>query len=328
MFNISIASYEDHSRIIDLGKEFELTPYSVDPIFDSITNTMPSMTLSEQLLSSTSMKILVAKLQGVVIGFLAYTYEDRLSNYLKLEDLGAPRCASIIFLAVDHKYRRHSIGSSLLKACKANCFQDGVEVLRVSTDYGNFGAWQLYQKFGFHVDMNFHIYRIYKHQITSTLSVQAARGMQPATLWAEPLESVVSRRPAPWYYTPHLKRSGVEKYMLYQLKDQAKSNKLSVIQKILYNKTVGMILRQEKEKESYYELKGSVWTIIDLMENGTRGEQLPAFMQHILSNLPNFLMAEIFVNASDYETQRILREANMHYVYGGISLSTADLSSS
>ncbi|MGL4394033.1 MAG: GNAT family N-acetyltransferase [Brevinema sp.] len=324
MFNITMANAEDYAGIIALGKEFDLSPYVVDPIFTSMTDNLAPAALTEQLLAG--MRVLVAKSNSTVVGFLAYTYEDRMSNFLKLEDPGAPRCASILFVAVDSNYRRRSIASSLLKTCKENCLNDGVQLLHVSTDYGNEAAFHLYQKHGFNLDTNFHLYRIYSDQLASTLTVQAIRGMQAATTWAEPLDKMIARRPSHWYHAPGLKRSGVESYMLYQLKEQLKSHKLSVIQKVLYNKTVGLILRQEKEKEAFYGLNGSVWTITDLIENGVRGEQLPDFIQYVLYHLPNFLMAEVFVEAADYETQRMLRKANMHYVYGRISLSTTDLS--
>ncbi|MGL4562742.1 MAG: GNAT family N-acetyltransferase [Brevinema sp.] len=322
MFSISVAIPEDYPRIIELGKEFRLTPYVVDPIFTTMTDIITPMLLSHQMLSNSSFKVLVAKLKGTVIGFIIYSYDDGLSNYLKLQDLEAPRCGSIIFLAVDPIYRRNNVASALINMCKKNCAKDGVGLLRVNTDYGNEPALNLYQKYGFKVNMNFHIYRIYKHQLTFKLSTQASKRLfLPASIFAEPLEEIVKRRPVPWYYTPLIKKIGVESYILYQLKEQLKTNHISIIQKNLYNKTVGLILKQEKEKEIYYGLNGSVWTITDIMEDGIRGEQLPFFIQYVLYSLPNFLMADILVNAADYETQKILRESNMNYIYGGISLS-------
>ena len=94
----------------------------------------------EKLLASDQDKILVAELDGQVLGYL------HLVNY---ELLYADPMKNIMGIAVDPDYRRRGIGSALLEAGEAWAKDTGADGVRLVSGESRVGAHAFYRSLGY-----------------------------------------------------------------------------------------------------------------------------------------------------------------------------------
>lgn len=307
---------KDKNFILKLGNNFNLTPYVIDKKFRSLTKQRIPILINNHFNSSKVVTI-VACINNEVVGFISYILEKELSTFLKNNDNNSPNCASILFVTVDKAYRRKGIAKALIKYAIEKCKKSNVSIIRLGTDFGNNDAVSLYQQMGFNIILTWHIYRIYKNELISSSHEFTPIKKTPLI---ESIDKFLLRRPFPWFYEPTISLQHTQKFLTNKVKNQLKNNSLKMIQGQHKDKKVGLTFKRDTCRESYYKLNGSLWTIGDFLENGARGELLPFYIQNVLCQLPNFLMAESWVCAHDYETQHILQKAGMKFVYGGISL--------
>jgi len=316
MLKIRLVKPSDQDAILELGKNFINSPYEVDRVFKKYSNNSIPLIIQRQI-ESTSIITFIAEFNNKVIGFISFLEEQSLSQYLQQFNQNSPNCASILFLTVNLEFRNKGIANILLNFCLEYCIKNKIQIIRLGTDYGNHQALSLYQKNGFKVVLNWHIYRIYRDQLKSlTYNPSLLENSMECDL----IDKIIQHRPIPWYYEPLLSKDHVKKYMINNIQKQINSKNIIYIQKKKNNKSFGLTIKKDSLREQHYKLPGTIWTLYDLFETGIKGEFLPEFINNYLYQLPNFLMAEIWVGGNDYQLQKILTESGMYFVYGGISL--------
>ena len=314
MLIIKRANKADEKAILALGENFELTPYRVDKKFRDLTDVKVPLLVSTQF-SNPKIQILVAYINTKVVGFISFIIERELAIYISEKD---ELYASILFLSVDKKCRKQGIATELLKYCFQQCKEDDVSIVRVGTDYGNTNALSLYQKLGFNVVLNWSIYRIHKDEkkeCTQELKFESCN----LSLKEFPTD-ILLKRAVPWFYEPKIEHDLLHQFLFDKLKQQIQKDNIQWIKRKVGDSRLSLTIKRDKAREKYYKIKGSVWTINDLYESEQRGQYLPEFIKTTINSLPNFAMAECWVCVDDNETQKILKDAGMKLVYGGISL--------
>ena len=316
--NMLIRRYEDKDKpsILNLGQNFELTPYVVDKKFRNLTSCRIPLLVDRQL-ANPQIVTLVACEGDKVIAFLSYMVERDLSEYHQKKINSSPLCASILFVTVDKEFRGKNIATTLIEQCFKECRKLRVTVIRVGTDFDNQNALSLYQKLDFEIVLTWYIYRIYKDEFKPLMSSPSFIPIK-SKLSIEATEKTIARRPLPWFYEPKLNTEHTYQYLAS--KKEQKLNSLQIYQAECHQKKIGFTLKRDSLRESYYKIKGSLWNMEDLVESEIRGQILPIYIKQVIKNLPDFLMLESWVCAHDYETQHILKQVGMKAVYGGISL--------
>ena len=314
MLIIKRANKSDEEAILALGENFELTPYRIDKKFGNLTDVKVPLLVKAQF-SNPKIQILVAYINKKVVGFISFIIEKELTAYIS--ETG-DSYASILFLSVDKEYRKQGIGTELLKKCFQKLKEEEIAIVRVGTDFGNDNALALYQKMGFNVVLNWNIYRIYKdekQEITQELNFKNS----DLPLQEFPID-ILLKRAVPWFYEPKISQDLLHKFLVEKLIEQILKDNIQWIKRKVDNSTLSLTIKRDKTREKYYKIKGSLWTINDLYESEQRGQYLPEFIKTTIHSLPNFAMAECWVCSQDKETQKILLDAGMKLVYGGISL--------
>ena len=313
MLTIRSTNKTDEKAVLALGENFELTPYMVDKKFRNLTNVKVPLLISTHF-SNSKIKVFVACIDSKVVGFISFIIERELSTYISKTDL----CASILFLSVDKDYQKQGIGIELLKHCFQKLREEEISIVRVGTDFGNNNALSLYQKMGFNIVLNWNIYRIYKDEkkeINQELNFEKT----DLPLKNFPVD-VLLKRAVPWFYEPKISHNMVHRFLIGKLMQQIQKDNIQWIKRKVGNSTLSLTIKRDKSREKYYKIKGSLWTINDLYESERRGIYLPEFIKTTIHSLPNFAMAECWVCDHDKETQKILKDAGMKLIYGGISL--------
>ena len=313
MLTIRSTNKTDEKAVLALGENFELTPYMVDKKFRNLTNVKVPLLISTHF-SNSKIKVFVACIDSKVVGFISFIIERELSTYISKTDL----CASILFLSVDKDYQKQGIATELLKYCFQKCKEEENSIVRVGTDFGNNNALSLYQKMGFNIVLNWNIYRIYKDE-KKEINQQLNFEKTDLPLKNFPVD-VLLKRAVPWFYEPKISHNMVHRFLIEKLMQQIQKDNIQWIKRKVGNSTLSLTISRDKSREKHYNIKESLWTINDLYESGQRGLYLPEFIKTTIHSLPNFAMAEYWVCAHDKETQKILQDAGMKLVYGGISL--------
>ena len=314
MIIIKRANKSDEKAILELGENFELTPYRIDEKFGNLTDVKIPLLVST-LFFNPKIEILVAYINKKVVGFISFIIEKELATYIS--ETG-DSYASILFLSVDKEYRKQGIGTELLKHCFQKLKGEEIFIVRVGTDFGNDNALSLYQKMGFNIVLNWSIYRIYKdekQEITQQLNFENST----LSLNEFPI-NILLKRAVPWFYESKISQDLLHKFLVEKLMEQILKDNIQWIKRKVGNSTLSLTIKRDKAREKYYKIKGSLWTINDLYESERRGIYLPEFIKTTIHSLPNFAMAECWVCDHDKETQKILLDAGMKLVYGGISL--------
>lgn len=313
MLTIRKANKTDELAVLVLGENFELTPYIVDKKFRNLADVKVPLLVSTHF-SNSKIKVFVACINNKVVGFISFIIERELSTYISKTAL----YASILFLSVNKEYRKQGIATELLKYCFQKCKEEEVSIVRVGTDYGNSDALSLYQKLGFNIVLNWSIYRIYKDEkkeITQQLNFEKI----DISLKKFPID-ILLKRAVPWFYEPKISQNMVHRFLIEKLMQQIQKNNIQWIKRKVGSTILSLTINRDRAREKHYNIKGSLWTINDLYESEERGKYLPEFIKTTIHSLPNFAMAECWVCTHDHETQKILLDAGMKLVYGGISL--------
>lgn len=318
MVTIRFFTPDDLLAICELGTYFELSPYQVDPEFKQLSTVKVPFLITHHL-SNPDIITLIAEKDKQVVGFISFVFEKNMVQFLESNFQNKDLFASILFLSVDKKYRFKGVGKLLLKSCFKFLKKQGIYYIRIGTDYGNFQALSLYQKVGFKLSMSWHTYRIYKKELTYQSS-NTFKSWKNCNHWSEDPEIFLRRRPIPWYYEPQSIKQQIYYYVLERFEEQVNMKKLITVQKQINNKSLGIIVQRDVFLEQGYQLKGYVYHITDILESPSRGESLSEFLKDTLLELPNLLMAEIWIPSHDYLSQKIVQKAGMKFCYGGISL--------
>ncbi|MGL4366665.1 MAG: GNAT family N-acetyltransferase [Brevinemataceae bacterium] len=319
MLSIQILNPQDIEELQNLGTNFSLSPYEVDSYFKTLTDISIPKIIGVDILNPL-IKTLTIKAGNKMIGFISFIEEVVFSSHIEKITKTPFKSLTILFLTVREEFRNRGIGKTLINACFEYCKANNVNIVRISTDYGNDASLNLYQKCGFQLVHNWHIYRIYKKNLLPVFNNDDRKTFPVNNNLIEPYHQFLKRRSISWLYDYKIDQNAALNFLVTHLMDQIKAKNTNIQQSNIDNKNIGITLTQDKRKQDYYKLNGSVWTITDLLEDGIRGEMLPIFVQNQLNQIPDFLMAEIWINAFDYETQQIASRTGMEFVYGGFSL--------
>ena len=96
---------------------------------------------AQRFRESTTMDVLVAEMDGQVVGFLTLSFVSALSGLRALID----------DLAVDPAYRRQGVGAALVEAAMQRADRRGATHLLVDTSRAGLAAQDFYQACGFEV---------------------------------------------------------------------------------------------------------------------------------------------------------------------------------
>ncbi|SFB87495.1 Ribosomal protein S18 acetylase RimI [Brevinema andersonii] len=319
MVTIRFFTPDDLLAVCELATYFELSPYQVDPEFRQLSTVKVPFLITHNLSNPDIITLIAENDDKQVIGFISFVFEKNMVQFLESNFQNKDLFASILFLSVNQKYRCQGIGKLLLKSCLKYLKDQGIYYIRIGTDYGNFQALSLYQKVGFKLSMLWHIYRIYKKELKYQSS-NIFKDWKNCDDWSENPEIFLRRRPIPWYYDPQSSKQQIYYYILERFEEQLSTKKLITVQKQINNKSLGIILQRDIFLEQGYQLKGYIYHITDLLESPSRGEFLSEFLKDTFLELPNLLMAEIWIPSHDYLSQKIVQKAGMKFCYGGISL--------
>ncbi len=300
---------DDHPAILSLGLLFIFTPYVIDKKFRNHTKMTIPLLVSQQI-KNPNIKIYVAvNKNNQVVGFISYIIEEEFSKCV------SRRCASLLFLVVNRDYQRQGIATQLLNHIEEECRKQKVHTLRVGTDEGN-NAIHFYNKHGFNTVLLWEIFRIYRDELQSSMRSVKVHHQQASDHDVYPWNTLL-KRPLPWFHDEDFAREDVHRFLISKTKNQIVKKNSTWLTATKEKRCVSVLLNRDELRERYYKVSGTMWILNDMF--GYR-ELCGDFLKTILASLPDFLMAEYWVNEGDIETKTILTNIGMNRVYGGIAL--------
>lgn len=306
---------EDFNQILQLGKNFVLTPYMIDPEFRKHSVICEPLLIAAHK-NTKDINILVAEENSKILGFISYTQEKLLADHFPQ----ISKCGSILFLAVDPLHQNKKIGTTLLEKCLEESYTKRILILRIGVDNGNFIAQKLYRKYQFKNILDFDIYRIYKKSLVSIsdfTDIPILDSFYPDDLICK----AIKKRPLHWLHEKKIPRD--ELVSILNIKNKMLINKKTqnlIVSEDIQKNPLGFFLRQDILRKKHYRLAGTIWHISDLFNVNQSTTNTSCLIQKTLLSLPHFLMAEYSVTRTDISTKTVLQNAGMKLVYQGESL--------
>ena len=135
------ASPSDEYTVLNIaGSCFRYSRFHLDPLINhSLANTIKQEWIASYINKTRGVRLLVAEIEGVVVGFLAV-----------LIDNSRRETAIVDLIGVDPSWQGRSVGQELINYLIMDSI-DKYACIRVGTQIANIPSLRLYEKCGFHV---------------------------------------------------------------------------------------------------------------------------------------------------------------------------------